>query len=68
MSKATYSQVSTVVDEMIDATSCHFQSYAYACGSLGSIVSALVADLPKHKQLEVIRQLQHTTATYKNAK
>ena len=64
MTKATYSEISAIVNEMTDATRDHHDSYAFAAGYLGSMLAGLIADLPKHKQAEAIRTLQATTRKY----
>lgn len=64
MTKATYSEISAVAKEFSSVTRAHYDSYAFACGAYESILSAIVADLPKHKQAEVLRNLQSMTAKY----
>jgi hypothetical protein len=58
MSKLTYSDIAA---ELRDTSQVSMQtkgSYSYATGYYESIIAGLVADLPKHKQMEVIRGLQ----------
>ena len=58
MSKLTYSDIAA---ELRDTSQVSMQtkgSYSYATGYYESIIAGLVADLPKHKQMEVIRSLQ----------
>ena len=58
MSKLTYSDIAA---ELRDTSQVSMQtkgSYSYATGYYESIIAGLVADLPKHKQMEVIRTLQ----------
>jgi hypothetical protein len=64
MTKATYSEISAVAKEFSKVTRLHYDSYAYACGAYESILASIVADLPKHKQAEVLRNLQSMTAKY----
>ena len=64
MTKATYSTCSAIVNEMTAATVAHYDTHAFAAGYLSTLVASLIADLPKHKQNEVIRQLQATTQKY----
>ena len=64
MSKATYSEISAVAKEFSKVTRDEFDSYAFACGAYESMLAGIVADLPKHKQAEVLRHLQSMTAKY----
>lgn len=64
MTKATYSTLSAIVNEMTEATRTEYDSYAFAAGYLGTMVASLIAELPKHKQKEMILQLQATTLKY----
>lgn len=64
MSKATYTEISAIVNEMTETTRAHHDTYAYAAGYLSSMMADLIADLPKSKQAEAIRNLQATTRKY----
>ena len=64
MAKMLYTEVNVIVNNMTDATRDHHDSYAFAAGYLGSMLAGLIAELPKHKQLEAIRTLQATTRKY----
>ena len=58
MSKLTYSDVALELRETSKVSMDTKGSYAYATGMYESILASLVVDLPKHKQMEVIRTLQ----------
>ena len=58
MSKLTYFDVATELRETSQVSMQTKGSYAYATGLYESILASLVVDLPKHKQMEVIRGLQ----------
>ncbi len=64
MAKATYTEISVIVNEMTDTTRAHHDTYAFAAGYLSSLLASIIADLPKHKQAEAIRNLQATTLKY----
>lgn len=56
--KLTYSEIATELRETSKVSMETKGSYSYATGTYESIIAGLVADLPKHKQLEVVRSLQ----------
>jgi hypothetical protein len=58
MTKLTYFDVATELRETSQVSMQTKGSYAYATGLYESILASLVVDLPKHKQMEVIRGLQ----------
>ena len=58
MTKLTYSDVASELRETSQVSMQTKGSYSYATGYYESIIAGLVADLPKHKQMEVIRSLQ----------
>jgi hypothetical protein len=65
MTKATYTEISVIVYDMTEATyQANGGTYAFAAGYLSSMVAQLIVDLPKHKQLEAIRNIQATTLKY----
>lgn len=64
MNKMLPTQISVEVDRMIDATNQYHDSYAFTAGYLGSLVTALIADLPQLAQREVVRNLQDTARKY----
>jgi hypothetical protein len=64
MAKMNYAEIRVTVGEMTDVTRTYHDGYAFAAGYLGSMVSELVAALPKHKQVEYIRSMQETTKKY----
>lgn len=58
MAKVTYSEIADSLREMSKVSMESRGTYAYATGMYESIIASLVADLPKHKQLEVLRSLE----------
>lgn len=58
MAKLTYSQISAELRETSKVSMDVKGSYSYATGTYESIISELVANLPAHKQQEVVRILQ----------
>lgn len=58
MTKLTYFDVASELRETSQVSMQTKGSYAYATGLYESILASLVVDLPKHKQMEVIRSLQ----------
>jgi hypothetical protein len=62
MSKLTYSDVAAELRETSQVSMQTKGSYSYATRYYESIIAGWVADLPKHKQLEVIRSLQSARA------
>ena len=58
MTKLTYFDVASELRETSQVSMQTKGSYAYATGLYESILASLVVDLPKHKQMEVIRGLQ----------
>jgi len=64
MTKATYSEISAVAKEFSRVTREKFESHSFACGVYESMISGIVSELPKHKQAEVLRNLQSMTAKY----
>lgn len=57
--KLTYTEIANELRETSKVSMETKGSYAYATGMYESIIVGLVADLPKHKQLEVMRTLQY---------
>jgi hypothetical protein len=58
MTKATYSEIANELRETSKVCMEVKGSYSYATGVYESILAGLVADLPKHKQAEVLRTLR----------
>jgi hypothetical protein len=58
MTKATYSDIANELRETSKVCMEVKGSYAYATGVYESIIADIVADLPKHKQAEVLRTLR----------
>lgn len=60
MAKVTYLEVSAELRETSRICLENKGSYSYVTGTYESILAGLVADLPKHKQAEVMRALKLT--------
>jgi hypothetical protein len=58
MTKVTYSEIANELRETSKVCMEVKGSYSYATGVYESIIAGLVADLPKHKQAEVMRTLR----------
>ena len=58
MNKLTYLEVSASLNDYANLTYQDRGSYAYACGTFQSMLSSMVADLPKHKQVEFLQTLE----------
>lgn len=58
MAKLTYTEIAADLRDTSDVVLKRKGSYAYVTGTYESILANLVADLPKHKQMEVMRLLQ----------
>ena len=58
MAKVTFGEVSSVLRETSNSCYDLFGNYSYITGTYESILARLVADLPKHKQAEVMRSLR----------
>ena len=65
MTKMLYTEINVEVNRMTDATHDYHDTYAFAAGYLGTMLSSLIADLPKHKQREAIQNLQNTALKYR---
>ena len=63
MSKMSYSEVRTALAHASNHCLQTTGSYATITGTLESLLADIVADLPKHKQQEVVRALA-TTCSY----
>jgi hypothetical protein len=58
--KMTYSELSVEMKNFAAATREHYGSHAFACGFLESSLANVLADLPAHKQMELVRAMQKT--------
>lgn len=58
MAKVTYDEIMTELRTTSAATYEKYDSHSYACGMYEAMIASMVLDLPKHKQLEVIRSLK----------
>ena len=59
-----------LIDRLIEDSVSKYQSFAYAAGYLGSMLSECLATMPEHSRREFIRQLERSckTTTQKTAK
>lgn len=60
MTKVTYTEIALELRETSKICMETKGSYSYVCGTYESIIADIVADLPKHKQAEVMRLLAKT--------
>jgi len=58
MNKLTYLEVSASLNDFANLSYQDRGSFSYACGTFQSMLSNLVADLPKHKQAEFLQTLE----------
>ena len=58
MNKLTYLEVSATLNDYANLTYQDRGSFSYACGTFQSMLSSLVAELPKHKQAEFLQTLE----------
>lgn len=63
MTKMTYLEIGTMLQEASKNCLARSGSYSVISGTYESLLAGIVADLPLHKQLEVKRALE-TTASY----
>lgn len=56
MAKSTYLEISKIIDQYITSAN-EVHGYAYVAGSLGSMLSNAIADIPAHKQKEFLRHV-----------
>lgn len=59
--KFTYSDITATLKQFSEATYNKYGSHSYAAGALESSLASLVADLPRHKQVEFIRHMEAMT-------
>lgn len=59
MNKLTYSDILAVTNDFADLSYKDKGSFSFACGTFQSILASLVADLPKHKQTEFLKTMEH---------
>ena len=65
MTKLTYIEIANELRDTSKVCMETMGSYAYATGTYESLIASLVADLPKHKQLEVVRSLESARKSMK---
>jgi hypothetical protein len=59
MAKLTYQDFRTATDKVTESIPTgNPYTYAYVVGAYETMLAGIAADLPKHKQLEVIRGLE----------
>ena len=61
MNKLNYSDLLAATNDFANLSYEDKGSFSYACGTFQSMLVTLVADLPKHKQLEFIKTLEQAT-------
>lgn len=59
--KFTYSDIMTTLKQVSEVTYEKYGSHSYAAGMFESSLASLVADLPRHKQVEFIRHMEAMT-------
>jgi hypothetical protein len=65
MTKVSYMEVATAMRELSNLSMEKRGGFGYATGVYESLLAALVVDLPKHKQAEVMRVIKETTESLK---
>lgn len=60
MAKFTSAEITPVVETMIKLSHAKHGNHSFAAGYLGSMLSQVLVDLPKHKQAEILQRLQVT--------
>ena len=68
MTKYTKEQINEVLDNFTETSYQHWGSYSYAAGALHSQLTTLLADMPKHKQAEVLKVFNDLTTKYSKQK
>lgn len=58
MAKVTYSEAASVLRDTSKICMDTYATYSYVCGTYESILAGVIADLPKHKQAEVMNSLR----------
>lgn len=59
MNKLSYSDLLSVTNDFADLSYKDKGSFSYACGTFQSMLVELVMDLPKHKQMEFLKTMEH---------
>jgi hypothetical protein len=59
--KFTYSDIMTTLKQFSEVSYNKYGSHSYAAGALESSLASIVADLPRHKQAELIRHMEAMT-------
>lgn len=59
--KLNSSEVNSKLQEFADVTYEKYSNYAYACGAFQSQLSHAIADMPAHKQNEMIQLFESLT-------
>ncbi len=58
MAKVTYSEIASSLRDTSQLCMDTYATYSYVTGTYEAIIAGLVADLPKHKQAEVMVSLR----------
>ena len=59
--KFTHSEIMNTMKQLSEVTYDKYGSHSYAAGMFESSLASLVADLPRHKQVEFIRHMEAMT-------
>ena len=59
MTKLNYSDIMSVTNDFADLSYKDKGSFSFACGTFQSILAGLVSELPRHKQTEFLRTMEH---------
>lgn len=60
-------KINELISEMSTVMHKKYDSYAYPCGYLESMVKQMVAEMPKKQQAYWIKQIQETVEEHKKA-
>jgi len=66
--KYTREQINKVLDTFVETSYEHWGFYSYSAGALQSQLTTLLADMPKHKQAEVLNVFIKMTEKYSKEK
>ena len=66
--KYTREQIDKVIMSFVDTSYEHWGFYSYAAGALQSQLTTLLADMPRHKQAQVLNVFKNLTEKYSKEK
>jgi hypothetical protein len=64
--KMNYSEVAKVIDNFTQASKVKYDTMAYSAGYLGSLLTDIVSNMPRAKQLAIINQLNQSSVYTKD--